>query len=54
AGGGQANNNQTRRYQQDGDPDPEDGEAQTLPGYGEQPMPAESREIPIAAAPPED
>ena len=53
-GGGQINNNQTRRYQQDGDPDPDDGEALTLPGYGEQPVAAESREIPIAAAPPED
>ena len=52
--GGQVNNNQTRRYQQDGDPDPEDGEAQTLPGYGEQPVAVETREIPIAAAPPVD
>ena len=53
-GGQQGNNaNQQRRYQQDGD-EPEDGEAQTLPGYGEQPISVETREIPIATAPPED
>ena len=50
------NSNQQRRYQQDGDIDPDDNDQpaplQTLPGYGEQPT-AETREIPIAGAPPE-
>ncbi len=50
------NTNQQRRYQQDGDEqdegEPQPAPLQTLPGYGEQPV-SETREIPIAAAPPD-
>jgi hypothetical protein len=54
-GAPQQNGQQQRRpMMSDGEGEGDDGEAASPPGSGDQPGSSESREIPIAAAPPEE